>query len=658
MSGFNALPGAIDEGQSLAPVLPEETAFSDEQLEDLAAVKLVVQDAVLAEQYLSKQYLPAEWQKNDEMYRALVRQRQWANGVARANLGMPLIMEVIDKHLLPAVHMSFFSEEQPFQLEPKGKTSREASDAMARILNWAIRKSDFKEEMRLVEKSALQYGLGVAKWGWRTATEKKKTFQYVNHPDPEDSTKTRQTVEASEDEYECNYPTFEWVGLRHILVDPSCNRQDVRKARWVIFQSFITADELDQYRDQEGYKNIPSRDELRLILANKGEPTTNSLKGELSPTNLQLQSEKPDVATTVDPLSQPLEVLERWDGEYVTVVVQRKLLIRNEEHELGRMPFLSCAFIDVLGSLYGFGVAKLLGGEQSLQQGIINSYIDILALQLNPSFQLMKGLGNSRQNIEMSPGGVINENGELKPLPIPSVTTEALNAVSASEARATRRVGANGGDNMPTQAMRTAEGVQAFTSGLTQSLEYFIEIFSDLVFIPALEALCDLCKSKLQPDQINEILTEADGQVFQGNLLDIYNGDYSFNVLVSTKLGRRKAAAALLPALFQLFQAAPVHDSLAARGESVDWEYLIKDSLALAGWPIDQIIKKMTPEEIQRAQMQNSGQAMVAQAQMAMLQQKHAYDLENIEQTGLARAGVAVVKDAIKQGHAAEVIPE
>jgi hypothetical protein len=656
--GFETLPGAINEGAAFEPLTADETVFTDEELADLAAVKLVVQDAVAAEKYLSDKTLPFEWDSNDDLYRAYVKPKTWAGtDIPRANLGMPIIMEVIDNHLLPAIHMAFFSDAQPFLLEPKGKTSTEATEAMAKVLKWALKKADFKEEMRLVQKSVLQYGFGVGKWGWKTETESKKVYKFNTSPDPNDDTKTVQTIDSTIEENECNYPTFESVGLRHLLVDPTCNRQDIRKAKDVIFQTFITADDLDDLRDQEGYKNIPTREQLVTLLTSKAEPTTNSLLAEQSNRYHEQQAERPELATSANPLLQPLELLERWDGERVATVLQRKLCIRNEEHELGRLPFNSCAFIDVLNSMYGFGVTKLLSGEQRFQQGVINSWIDTLAMVLNPAFQLQKGLGNSRQNISLSPGLIVNENGEMKPLSVPSNSSEAMNAVENSESRATRRVGANGGSEMPNQAMRTAQGVQAFSASLTQKLEYFIQIFTDIVFVPVLEAFADMCKSKLQPKQIQEILTEADGQEFAGNLLDIYNGEYSFDVLVSTQLAARKASAQMLPALFQLFTAAPVHDSLAARGKSIDFDYVLSEALELQGWTLDRVIVDMSPDEIQRSQMQNSGQAVAAQTQMQIMAQKHANDLEDIEQTGMARAGVAVVRDQLKNAHESEQIP-
>lgn len=651
--GFETLDNAINEGSALERLTEAEVAFTDEQLNDMAAVKLVVQDAVIAEQYLSTKGLPDQWSADDDIYRAYVKSRKWpGTDIPRANLGMPIVLEAIDNHLLPAIFMAFFSDTQPFYLESKGRTTQDTARAMAIVLNWALKESGFKEEIRCMLKSILLYGFGVAKWGWKSYTTNKKVYKYA---DSTDEKSPKQVISELEEE-ECNRPIFEKISLRHVLADPGCNRQDIRCGRQVLFQGFITADDLDDLRDTEGYKNIPTREELVKILTAMAEPTTNSLAASQSQNrNFSLQAEKPEVATSADPLSQPLELLERWDGRYVTTVLQRKLCIRNEDHELGANPFLSCAFIDVEDSMYGYGVAKLLSGEQRFQQGVVNSWIDNLAMILNPAFQIQKGLGNSRQNINLSPGLVINENGEMKPLSLPSNSSEALNAIQVSEARANRRVGADGGANLPTQALRTAEGVQAFSQSLNTKLEYFIEQFANLVFIPALEAFADLCKNKLQPNQINKILTEAQGKAFEGNLLDLYNGTYSFDVLVSTKLAARKASAQLLPALLQLFEAVPVHDSLSAQNKKVDFAELISSTTELGGLPLEKIIVEMTPEDQKRAQMQNAGAPQVLNAQQ-LLAQKHAYDLENIEQTGMARAGVAIVKHSLQES-ATEQIP-
>ncbi len=650
---------ALDEGQALAPINQEEVevAISEEQYEDAAALKIVLQDTIAAETYLTSKSLVQQWDTDDDIYRAYVKPKTWPNSeIPRANLGMPIVMEIIDNHLLPSVHMAFFSDKQPFLLEPKGKTSNEAAEAMSKLLMWAIRQSDFKEEIRLVEKSILQYGYGLGKWGWETCTEDLITYELAGQPaavpaGPDQvsiETEASDTVISKIVPQVISKPTFSQINLRNVLVDPTCNRQDCRKARFIIFQSFTDVDGLQELRDTEGYKNIPSDEELTQILTAKNEPTKNSLRASQSNRFHEFDAQKPQEQVVSDPLKQPLELLEYWTHDSVVTVLQRTIIIRNEKHGLGRIPFNGCAFVDVLNSMYGYGVTKLLNGEQRFQQGVVNSWIDGLALKLNPAFQTQKGLTNSRQNISIAPGLVVNEQAELKPLSTETVSAEALNAIANSEARATRRVAANGGTELPSAALRTAEGVQAFSASLTTKLQYFIEIFADLVFIPVLEAFVEMCKAKLKPSDIRRILAETDAKAFEGNILDIYNGTFSFEVLSSTKLAARKASASVLPLLIQLFSAQPVQDSLVTQKKKVDYEYVLEEALELSGWPVDRVVVDMTDADMQRATQQQPA-AVKGQADASLLAQKHQFDLENIQEQGMAKAGVKVVQAILKQ---------
>src|SRR5581483_2695084 len=103
---------------------------------------------------------------------------------------------------------------------------------------------------------------------------------------------------------------------------------------------------------------------LRMILAANAAQTQDSLQGAKSNAWRDLQAEKDFTPTSADPLAQPLEVLEYWTDDRVITVLNRVIVIRNEPNEFGRKTQVSCAFVDVLGSAWGFGIAKLLSGEQ------------------------------------------------------------------------------------------------------------------------------------------------------------------------------------------------------------------------------------------------------------------------------------------------------
>src|SRR5271169_3540908 len=138
MSSFSDLPQGQNEGLSHAPIERDETKFTDEQLSDLAALKLVIQDADLAEKYLLTKAFPQEWDRIDDLFRAWVAPRNWpGSNKPRAALSMPLIMEVVET-IQPHILMAFFSDAQPFNLKPMGKTTPAAAKAISKVLCWAF----------------------------------------------------------------------------------------------------------------------------------------------------------------------------------------------------------------------------------------------------------------------------------------------------------------------------------------------------------------------------------------------------------------------------------------------------------------------------------------------------------------------------------------
>ena len=579
MSGFEQLDAAIRQPNIV--LTAADVAFSDEDLSDEAALSIVLSDTQTAEQYLQSKSIITGLDAADDLYRAYVKPRMWPNGKPRSNLSMPLVLECIEK-LMPALHLALWGNSNtPFNLVPLGKTTPDAARAKSHVLTWAIKQAGLKEEMRRSLKTVLQHGFVVGNWGWESRDKSTKTYV---RDDAGKVVKKKVTKQI-------NQPTYKCLDLRRVLIDPACDTQDVRKsAKFVILQLSITANDLDSLRDDPTYKNVPTREELSNILANNhGAATIDSLSGSKSGTYRDMQAERDFQATSADPLQHPLEIIEYHSDDRIISVLNRMIVIRNEENEFDRKTQVSCAFIDVLGSAWGFGVAKLLSGEQRFQTGVRNSWVDSLALSLNPMFQLLKGIGTGTQQISASPGRVITESGELKPLIVGSVTTEAVNAIGDSDERAHRLVAANGGSGMPSQAMRTAQGVASFTGDIVQRLQYFLEIFQELIFIPVLEAFIEMCCDRLTPEQINEILTDAEGKAFEGDILDVYNASCSVEVLAGTKLTARQAAAQLVPMLVTLLSNVAVQQSLVVQGNKFAYDELINENIRPYGLEFEQL---------------------------------------------------------------------
>jgi hypothetical protein len=640
---FDQLPTALIP-EVTGRLLADQTAFEGEKQADQAALSLVLGDIQIAEAFVSSKTLTREWENADNNYRAFGLPKNWPSTESpRAGLCPPVVMEAVEK-LMPTLMLAFFSDSKPFLLERMGKTTAEVARMWEHVLAWAVKESGFKEGIRQCLKSALLYGMCFARWGWKTEERKKKTYHF---------TQDRKVVKKS-DPYEISHPTFENIEIRKVLVDPSLREQDCRKGRWVAAQIFTDANGLDELRNDDTYKNIPTREQLREILSAGSEPATDSMSAAKNMSWRDNQAAKETDAQSVDPLKQPLELLEYVAGDRVIVVLQRKIVIRNDFSGFDRTTFLSCAFIDVPGSMYGFGVSKLLGGEQYLQTDVLNKWLDGAALQLNPAFTAEQGLQTTSQQVKVSTGKILT-GPKLTPIPVPDLGPAAMNLLQTSENRAARRVGANGGSDMPTQAMRTAEGVNAFGQDVVNKTQYFIEIFSELVFIPALEAFIDICKDRLQPEDVKRILSDADEKIYnemEQNPLAFYSAECNINVLASTKLAARRNAAQLLPLLMNLAAAPNVQDSLTAAGMKFNYKELLDEAVDLTGWDIESLITKATPEEIKRAMAIQAPQPSKAEIDAQSKQQDQQNALGQIEEAGVVKAGVKAIEMSMK--HAME----
>lgn len=643
MGGFNQLPNAIDPGLALAPILEKDVRAAEDLWTDEVALGIVLSDTQEALSYLNEKGLsPIGIETADDLVRGYVRPRQWADGKPRANLSMHVTLQAIEK-IMPALYMSLFGngKKRPFLVDPIGKTSPAAARANASLLAWAIKKAKLPEEMRLNLKNCLTYGFTVGTWGWESKTLRKKSYE-------RDSKDESGKMVGKWKTFDIELPTYECLDLKQVLVDPGLKRQDVQAgARYVIKQVMTNGYGLADFRENESYKNIPTDSELAFFLANRMEPTEDSMAAAKRMVWREFQAKLESETVSKDPMMQPLEILEYTTEDRVVTVLQRKLVIRNEENEFAKLNFQSCAFIDVLNSAWGFGIAKLLSGEQRLQQGVVNNWIDSLALILNPVFQLLKGIGPGTQSIPLSPGKVINESGELKPLVVPDVTKPAMEAISASDMRAGEKVGSNGGSDMSTGIARTAQGVQAFAGDVIQRLQYFLEIFINLIYVPTLEAFLQLLHDHLTVEQVNAILTEQEGKAYESDISEVYNAEVNLSPIAGANMMARFAAAQLVPQLFTLVSSGPVADQFETQGVYFNYLELISETVDMFGLDVVELIIPMTPEMKQAVKDKNAAMNKV-QGDMQLEALKHKNNLEDIDAKGSTQADVAVVRGMIK----------
>lgn len=646
MGGFEVLEQAIPTGTAQEPIQPGQVEFQD-PWEDKIALGIVLADIDSGIAYEQAKNFVTRMETADDLIRGYVRVRPWPNtDKARSALSVPLSLEAVEKLIRPLYLAIWGSGKDPFEVVPKGKTTKAAADAQQSILRWAVKVAGFKEGSRLTLKSILQYGFGCGFDGWEIDEIEQR--KYIKNADGEvtrDRSLPAKTIQR---------PTYENGNLRNIIFDPDCTSQDPNSGRWIAKRIQITAYDLDDMREDDTYKNVPTREELARILANKEEPANDSMQALKPNQTREYQSQDDKLPSSKDPLAAPLELVEYRTRQRIVTMLQRKIVVRNEPNKSGRLSVHGCAFIDVLNSLFGYGVTILVSGEQRFSQGVLNSGVDSLALKLNPSFQQVKGMGGQGQNISIAPGKVTTVESELKPLVVEDLTETVQANMEASQQRAYRRIGAVGGTNMPTQAMRTGSGVQTFQGDESAGAQYFMEQFFDLVFVPVLEAFLVHCSENLQPEQIQQILSEQDGKEYQGDILDIYNADTNIEIIAGVKLTVKQQVSQMAPILIQTLQNQAIQESLQIQGKKFLYGDFVEWWCRTMGIDVDEFFADMTPEDLQRMQQKNQAMQQAAGKAQQIENQKNA-DMETIDQKAAAQGQLAVLKSAVVQHEAAGV---
>src|SRR5271166_349748 len=615
--------------------------------------------------------MTVEWDKDDRLYLFRMPQAFWeGSSTPRSSLGMPLALEHIES-IMPQVMGALFADDPPFSVDPRPKTSMEAARAVKELLAYQMENMQFKEEMRIGIKECLNYGTAFWKWGWKRYTKQRATWKRKGAPkmEPTDAgpvtlptAKSQQTKRILED-FEVNEPFLECRHVRWVIPDQSTFRPDVRKAKFLVERDYMDVSQLEEWRD---IWNLPSTDELlELFFPPKETPERSLLEGRSTSSVLNTGVSSLDInmeframprwqEPSADPAKQPLEVLEYWSNDRHIVVLQRKLCLCNELNPYGRIPFLSCNYIDVLDSLYGIGVTKLIGSEQRLQQGVINARLDDLSLRLSGTF-LRKRAGNTpTQQLRLRPGGIIDSDDEkgVQMIQYPPAIVDAFTEVEASDARSQRRTGANeivtqGGLEGPSSITRTASGMQTLSAGVGARMGYLMDFVANLVVIPALEAFHEMNGMWLDPEEIDRILSEELNAAYKGDAIDLKNARCKFSMKAGQKYRSKQMMAQSLVPLTQTLLNPQIMEALQDHDQKIDIAELVQMYYDVSNWPNRQsLIVQLTDEDKQRIQAK-SEQAM----QSNLEAQKHGHRMAEIEQKGITQAGAKVVENLAEHAH-------
>jgi hypothetical protein len=651
-------------------------ALSNNQIfDDDAALSLVVKDAARAEAFeLSKAWV-LYWNTANSLYQSPYSARYWeGTQVERANVPFFTVATAVNS-LVPQILNGLFYQDPPFMVQNRPKTPADAARASGAIISYQLDDIDFKESLRQLVVNAVLFGTGIGKWGWEIFTKTRKVYKLKNAPShipspipgqPDTIIEDEENIIEETIEETVDRPVFDnIVNLRYVLVDPGLNVPDIRKAKYVIHRQYLTWEDLDKLRDRPGY-DIPSREKLlELFLPPKEEV-------ESAPSETQMQNPLWDAralpryqSTTEDPFSQPLEVLERWDCKRCIVVLQKKLVICNDENPYGQIPYLSVNWWDVPEAFWGMGLAKTIGSEQRLQQGVTNAWLDGVSLNLNGVYVRVEGKSQApSQSIRMSPGKIINvtEKDSFTPLDRLPAVPEAGQAIMLSQARAEQVSGAGeaatqgiAGASGHSNLARSATGANLIAGGTGARIQDFVEKLCYQVFLPFLYNVQELNAALLPTKTYKSILSDELEHTFMktnGDILELRNARLIFAIGAGAKLQARRSMAQAIPIMLSYLQSPSVTEALALEGKKVDNNEIIKMIWEVSDWRNQtSIIIPMTPDDQKRwmAQQQMNKDQIQYQNKSKLLAQQQQGKANLVDQQNTFRAVHEIMRQDLEK---------
>ena len=626
------------EGNASAPVYTED-----------AAATLVWENYNEARNYVENNAWLLEWQETDILYQSPI-----PNRFTRVENGRParvpeFLVAKMARTLARALKRGLFAEQYPFFIRPTGKTTQAQADAWMALIGKLLKRMKFQYHVSLLINCQVLQGTGLGKMGWDTKEVWKKTRKRKNPPSEKempDGTKkyvpTEETdqFDVIEEKTTQSWPFFEYRRLGTTLFDPKWCTPDEpdESAGYVTDVDYVTFADLQEMRMMPAYKNIPDDETLKNWLFNKMQgsaPTGSQIEDSMSAQgSMVVHAEGRNRQTDKDPLKCPIMLLEQWDQRTVkTIIVYdgRKLLIRDEEHNIGKCCHVSATWWPIDNSGYGMGIGRLNGPDQRIKQGVKNESLKMIAYPFNAPLVVPRGDNAPTQNVinrmggfwqvDTPPGADFRKSVGFLPMPeVPPDAWRMLDMVTKSAEELSGASSAFQQGNLPgpgSSAARTAAGVNRISGMSDQSIADPVDSVANGVIIPTIEFLVEMVKEKMPLSEIREILSDKHAAVIEKSIDEdqFLNCEFEIDVLAGAKLAARQGIQQLIPFFMQLAQQPQLLEYLHQRGETIDFGNIMDLFMQVSELTQQpDIFRPLTPQEQQQLQKMNPGAQKVQQA--------------------------------------------
>jgi hypothetical protein len=666
------------------------------ELETLGAdLALVVGSASKAEAYVSSKQWNLLWRDSDMLYQSPRPMSVYENTyVLEPNVQRFTVAKTVNA-IVPSLYKGLFYADPPMILRPRPGITQDLVSAKTAMASYLLDACKFKTETKWGLEQMGNLGTSIWKWGIEykeviSYKRKARTTTIPFGPTGSTSVKTDKTVvlEGAPDIEETKKivprPFFECKAIERVLVDPHLRYGDIRLADFVVdvvYMDFYQLRDLkaaiDSLEDDDLEKNewyFPkTENELMQWWLPPAEPgTMPSLTTDQAALaqGIVHHAEKEGISVSPDLLRNKLEILEYVDKGRKITVVDRKKVIQTGKNKFNCINYLSANWWNRPKAFFGMGLGLIVGQNQRVDQGTINSILKILSFGVNPIYLRQRDSNNPTQMIRTGLGKILSVDGDVekayKLMETPKVPGDVWNALRESEQATESSSGADqqlvqGSTAGPRSSMgRTASGAGIQANASATRLDGPLDNFIDQVFKPFLYIL-DMLVLRFMPDtEIEAILGEELGKQFTVNLQDYHEAVMEYETLAGASLAAKRTMAQSLTLITQIFNNPQLQESLAEiNGEYIDFKPILKMWMESSEWKdVQDIIKPLTPEMKQRMAQKNqtAQQNSKLQGQMALNNQKAQLKAQENEQTTDLRMKRDFVLEAARANTESEAV--
>lgn len=638
---------------------PEDYGAGGELQSLDADVRLVVGSASQAEAFIIAKQWQLLWRDADMLYQSPRPMSVYENTyVLEPNVQRFTVAKTVNS-IVPQLYKGLFYADPPMVLRPRPGTSQSVIDAKTAMASYLLDECRFKSETKWGMEQMAILGTSIFKWGieYKKVEVKTRKANRTTIPSgpagasletdialdgtPQIDTKTKIVPR----------PFFEYRPIERVLVDSKTAVGDIQASKFVIDTLYLDyydvkeiKEGVDSLSDDNPDKNnwrFPSDEELQSWWM----PPTDSapLSGVEQASEafgVVHHSQYENIKISPDLLRKKFRVYEYWDKERKIIVIDDKKALYSGKNPFGVIPFLSSNWWNRPKAFYGMGLGLIVGQNQRVDQGTINSILKILSFGVNPVYLRKRDSNAPTQMIRTGLGRILTVDTNVKDayalLDTPKVPPDVWRALQESEQATESSSGADqmlvqGSTAGPRTSMgRTAGGAGILSNASATRLDGPLDNFIDQVFKPFLYILDKLVFEYMPDSEIVAILGQELGKDYKVDLQEYHDGKVEYEVLAGSSLAAKRTMAQSLTLITQIFENPTIQQNLAdINGEYIDFKPILNMWMEASEWKNRQdIIKPLTPEmKLKRQQqtqqaMQQSKAAIAAQSNQQKFEQK------------------------------------